>query len=403
MRILIHSNAPWVPTGYGLQGKLLADQLSQDGHTVAFSAFAGLGGADVWWRETRDGRTAGRKYQVMPSGQMAFGIDMLMSHAQRFKAELIITCMDFYKLHHLGAALTSQCPVLAWTPVDCAPLSRQDEAAFRATGAIPVAMSNFGADQLDIALVPEVAKVVHYAPHAIDTLNDYYPMEDRIQFREELGVNDKFVIGLCAANKDAMRKAFPEQFRAFGIFLRSHPESVLLVHSLLRSVSGLDLGQLATDMGIADHVMFSDTYVQDSGLFTTDMMRRWYNSLDVLMLCSYGEGFGIPLIEAQACGTPVITTDASAMSELVGSGYQVRSTQFWNPIHQAFWSRPDVDDIVKKLKLVHNWSDIEERRAKARIFGRHYDVGLIYAERWRPIIDSVTVDRDAVDADTTVS
>ena len=39
-------------------------------------------------------------------------------------------------------------------------------------------------------------------------------------------------------------------------------------------------------------------------------MAGWYRSLDVLSACSYGEGFGLPILEAQACGSPAIVTDA---------------------------------------------------------------------------------------------
>ena len=36
-----------------------------------------------------------------------------------------------------------------------------------------------------------------------------------------------------------------------------------------------------------------------------------------------GEGFGVPIIEAQACGTPVITGDWTAMSEITRTGLAI--------------------------------------------------------------------------------
>lgn len=382
MRILIHSNAPWVPTGYGVQGRLLADQLTAAGHKVAFSALSGLGGADVTWRSP-----AGNRYQVMPSGQMAFGIDVLVPHALRFQADVVITCMDYYKLAHLGEGLRdAPFTTLAWMPVDCTPLSAQDKQALAMTGAIPIAMSRHGEHELSMA-----GFMPGYAPHAVDTTNEYYPLPDRDAYREEAGLADKFVIGLCAANKDTMRKAFSEQFSAFARLHHKHPDTVMLVHSTVRCTQGTDLAQLATDMEIADSVMFSEQYAQDSGLFDTEMMRRWYNACDLLTLCSYGEGFGVPVIEAQACATPVVVSNASATAELGSVGWLVETDPFWNPVHQAFWGRPRVPAIVQAFSQAYNLSDdlMATRRGRSRMFALDYDVANVFKLHWEPILAEV--------------
>ena len=43
-------------------------------------------------------------------------------------------------------------------------------------------------------------------------------------------------------------------------------------------------------------------------------------AIDVLLLPSYWEGFGIVILEAMACGRPVITTNISSMPEIVDDG-----------------------------------------------------------------------------------
>ena len=52
MKILIHSNAPWVPSGYGSQVMLMLPRLRALGHEVAVSSFYGLSGS-----ARSDGRT----------------------------------------------------------------------------------------------------------------------------------------------------------------------------------------------------------------------------------------------------------------------------------------------------------------------------------------------------------
>lgn len=64
-----------------------------------------------------------------------------------------------------------------------------------------------------------------------------------------------------------------------------------------------------------------------------------YNLAQVLLLPSFYEGFGLPILEAQACGTPVITSDTSSMPEIGGNG--------------AIYVDPaKPDDIADKLKKV---------------------------------------------------
>jgi glycosyltransferase involved in cell wall biosynthesis len=45
-------------------------------------------------------------------------------------------------------------------------------------------------------------------------------------------------------------------------------------------------------------------------------MPLWYNSADVFVYPSVFEGFGLPVLEAMACGTPVVTSDVSSLPEV---------------------------------------------------------------------------------------
>ena len=48
-----------------------------------------------------------------------------------------------------------------------------------------------------------------------------------------------------------------------------------------------------------------------------EILATIYNAMDVFVLPTMGEGFGLPIIESQACRVPALATDFSSCSELV--------------------------------------------------------------------------------------
>jgi len=72
-----------------------------------------------------------------------------------------------------------------------------------------------------------------------------------------------------------------------------------------------------------DHQSFLEKngidHAYESGL-TTEQMYERYKATDVLVFASTYEGFGMPIIEAQATGTPVVTSNISSMPEVGGVG-----------------------------------------------------------------------------------
>lgn len=60
------------------------------------------------------------------------------------------------------------------------------------------------------------------------------------------------------------------------------------------------------------------SWVQLPGYLPVEELPLWYNSAEVFLYPSVFEGFGIPVLEAMACGTPVIISDASSLPEVAG-------------------------------------------------------------------------------------
>ena len=54
-----------------------------------------------------------------------------------------------------------------------------------------------------------------------------------------------------------------------------------------------------------------------SGEFSREFIRNLMNVCDIYVACSRSEGFGLPLVEAQMCGKPVVTMKGTSTSEVV--------------------------------------------------------------------------------------
>jgi glycosyltransferase involved in cell wall biosynthesis len=97
------------------------------------------------------------------------------------------------------------------------------------------------------------------------------------------------------------------------------------------------------------------------GYIPVEELAFWYNSAEVFLYPSVFEGFGLPVLEAMACGTPVMIADASSLPEVAGeAGMRL-------PPH-------DVPSWTKALRRAYQDSDW---RAEAR------RRGLIEAGRYR--------------------
>jgi D-inositol-3-phosphate glycosyltransferase len=371
----------WLQTGYGQQAAYLVPRLKANGYNVIVSAFAGLGGAPLDWNGTT----------VLPQGQDPYGSDVIPAHHHHAQADLVLTLLDVWALQ--GAAMKNV-PLACWMPIDTERLGDGDKNFLNDSGAIPIAMSRHGERCLSEAGYDPL-----YVPHGIDTAV-FTPRADRLALRDQAGLSGKFVIGIIAANKDAVRKGFFPQFEAFARFRRDHwHDSVLLVHSLVTNPGGLDLRRMAEECGISDAVQFSNQYRVLMGLYQPADIASLMNLMDVLSNTAMAEGFGLTPMEALACGVPAIVTEGSAMTELsLGPDWRVTGDPFWNPTHAARWVTPFISGIVDRycgaLERFLN-GEHESVSKQARELAIQYDVNRVFDEHWRPALASIGQRLDA--------
>jgi glycosyltransferase involved in cell wall biosynthesis len=263
-------------------------------------------------------------------------------------------------------------------------MSTADRNVVEASGAQLVAMSRFGQERFTDAGFTNAL----YCPHGLDFQTWKIP-GDRGKLREATGISpDTYVIGVNAANNDAIRKAPAEMLLAFAKFARAHDDVLLSLHTAVHCDGGQDLECLAENLGITDKVLVVDQYRYSSGLIQPGELADWYGAVDVLLAATYGEGFGLPIVESLASGTPVITTKCSSMEELNPDGIQVDGEPFWNGVHRAWWIRPSISGMYRALEESYDRRhDVDQQKLRDSV--SEYEVGNVAEKYMRPAVDEL--------------
>lgn len=375
MRIAISSNAPWARTGYGTQVAQLIPRLRAMGHELAVHAWYGLEGGALHWGDT----------PVYPKYRHGYGVDIVGAHASNFQADIVISLIDAWVLE---AGMTGGVPLCPWFPVDMEPIPPPVLNVVKDSFQ-PIVYSRFGE-----RMARNAGLDVRYVPHGIDT-NVFSP-RPQADARARCGwPADRFIVGMVAANKGTpSRKAYPQQLEAFARFAARHDDALLYLHTnkgITDGMGGVNLPELCEFLGIARRVLWVEEYPQIMGL-PDERMADLYSGMDVLLSVSMGEGFGIPIVEAQSCGCPVIVGDWTSMGELCGAGYKVfkdEAEPWYTPL-AAYQYLPHIGAIEKALGVAHYGARGNQNlRAHARGFAIQYDADHVAEMFWRPVLDEI--------------
>ena len=380
-KIVWHSNAPWVGSGYGNQTNLFIECMREDPlFDPVVSAFYGLRGSPI--------QAGGVK--VLPATFEEYGQDVIGARFEMLKADAFIGLIDLWV--YSDKILQSQ-PFTWWTPIDHnpAPPIVADKLQHVAH---PWAMSKHGYNEMvRLGVNPR------YVPHGTN-IQHFKPM-DRKTARAKFKwlTDDDFFIVSVAANKGKEdRKNLRGMIHAFAMLLKEHPNAKFYIHTLEEPIhDGINLQLLVKQLGLENHVFFPAMHDIVEGMYQYPQLNMMYNAADVFLLPSCGEGFGIPVIEAQAAGCPVIVNDFTAQGELVGAGIKIEldSDDLEYSPYGSYRARVRTSKVFTALRQALEWRGVYAMRDVARQFVvNHYDHKLVWEKHMKPaLIEQITARR----------
>lgn len=199
-----------------------------------------------------------------------------------------------------------------------------------------------------IRYYPEFARKIRVVPCGVD-LKKFHPVTDSEQIRrvlEKYHISPPYFLYLGTIEP---RKNLERLIQAYARFLRSHTDSQQdLPENLPRLVlAGAEgwknesLFRTIRSLNLEDDILFTE-YIDDPDLCAV------LSGALAFVFPSVYEGFGMPPLEAMACGTPVLVSDAASLPEVTGQSAVIVPPE-------------DVRAMADGLELLYTDSALRER------------------------------------------
>lgn len=139
------------------------------------------------------------------------------------------------------------------------------------------------------------------------------------------------------------RKNTPLLLRSFAELRRKHPEWRLIVTGEIKNDQLYPaFRRLVSELGLEKQVI-------ETGYVTAETLSALYNRADIFFYPSLYEGFGLPVLEAMACGAPVISTDRASIPEVAGTAAVLLDPGKPEDFAEALIRLAESDDERKRL------------------------------------------------------
>ncbi|WP_232487318.1 glycosyltransferase family 4 protein [Azotobacter chroococcum] len=151
--------------------------------------------------------------------------------------------------------------------------------------------------------------------------------------RKPSSATEHYVLAVSSINR---QKNFHGLIEAFGL-LKQNTHKLYIAGSLNKNFADPDLVKKIE----------SDPRIKLLGRVSDEDLVNLYSGADAFIFPSFYEGFGIPPLEAQACGCPVIVSNAASLPEICEDSV-------------LYCSPHDTNDIAEKIKLLISKPDLAQ-------------------------------------------
>lgn len=285
--------------------------------------------------------------------------------------------------------------------------------------------SDFGRDVLNKQSNGR-ANYIDTASPGVD-LNAFRPLlEDKNKIRSKLGVPvDSLVIGTVVRNQK--RKLIPDLVDTLKILKNEKPDlykkTYFYIHTSYPD-AGWDIPQLLKEYEVSNKVLFTYLCMHCGNVaampfghvvtnctscgnksmqlpsvnkgVSTEQLNLVINTFDLYVQYAICEGFGMPQVEAGACGIPLASVDYSAMNDVVHklNGYPIKVAKFFKELEtQAIRAYPDnyhfisiIENFDKQPELLKR----QQRQQTRKLTELYYNWDDI-AKKWEKYFDNVVL------------
>jgi len=433
LKILMCSEASFLSSGFGTYAKEILKRLHDTGK-YEIAEFASYGKVNdpkdinIRWRyyaNAVDDKDPRHK-EYNSSAENQFGRWRFERVLLDFRPDVVFDVRDYWMNSY--QQFSPLRPFYHWIlmpTVDSAPQQEEWIDTFLHADAI-FTYSDFGRD----TLLQQSNNKINY----IDTtspgvdLKTFNIINNRNLLRNSLGIDSSaFIVGSVMRNQK--RKLMPELFSAFKQLLNkleaeNNPigeKTYLYLHTSYPD-AGWDLPQLLKEYKVGNRVLFtynckncshfcSSLYQHpvafcprcgqksmsmpnvSSGV-TSQVLAAIMNTFDMYVQYAICEGFGMPQVEAAACGVPIASVNYSAMNDVVHklNGYPIQIKQAFKELEtKAIRVYPDNDHLVKILYDYLNMPEVlkNQKRFETRKLTENYYNWDLIASKWEKYFDNI--------------